>query len=167
MSKQETYFAGGCFWCVEAIFQRINGVISVMPGYCNGNGEMPDYQKVCTGTTGYAEVIKIVFDEDVVSFNELLKIFFATHDATTLNKQGADVGTQYRSGIFYINNIQQQQTQDYIKSLVNHNKITTEVAKLDNFYKAESYHKNYFNNNKSQPYCEMVISPKIKKYFNE
>ncbi len=167
MSKQEIYFAGGCFWCVEAIFQRINGVLNVISGYCNGNNEAPNYQKVCTGTTGYAEVVKIVFDEDIVSFNELLKIFFITHDATTLNKQGADIGTQYRSGIFYINEEQKLQAQDYIKSLVNAHKITTEVTKLTNFYQAEDYHKNYFNNNQSQSYCQIVIAPKISKYFNE
>ena len=162
---QTAYFAGGCFWCVEAIFQRINGVTHVTSGYCNGTTIDPTYQDICTGSTGHAEVVKIEFDEDQLEFEKLLKVFFATHDATTLNQQGNDRGTQYRSAVFYVSNEQQQQAKQLIQKLGDN--IVTEVTKLDVFYPAENYHQNYFNNNQNQPYCQMLIAPKLDKYFNQ
>ena len=162
---ETAYFAGGCFWCVEAIFQRINGVTHVTSGYCNGTTIDPTYQDICTGSTGHAEVVKIEFDEDQVEFEKLLKVFFATHDATTLNQQGNDRGTQYRSAVFYVSNEQQQQAKQSIQKLGDN--IVTEVTKLDVFYPAENYHQNYFNNNQNQPYCQMLIAPKLSKYFNQ
>ena len=160
---QTAYFAGGCFWCVEAIFQRIDGVTSVESGYCNGSTKNPTYQDICTGTSGYAEVVKIEFDESLVSFKDLLQVFFATHDATTLNQQGNDKGTQYRSAVFYTNNEQQAQAKQFVDKLGDN--IVTEVSALAVFYPAEDYHQNYFNNNPSQPYCAMLIKPKLDKYF--
>ncbi|MCS5586014.1 MAG: peptide-methionine (S)-S-oxide reductase MsrA, partial [Gammaproteobacteria bacterium] len=146
---QTAYFAGGCFWCVEAIFQRIDGVTSVESGYCNGSTKNPTYQDICTGTSGYAEVVKIEFDKGLVSFKDLLQVFFATHDATTLNQQGNDKGTQYRSAVFYTNNEQQTQAKQFVDKLGDN--IVTEVSALAVFYPAEDYHQNYFNNNPSQP----------------
>ena len=162
---ETAYFAGGCFWCVEAIFQRINGVTHVTSGYCNGTTIDPTYQDICTGSTGHAEVVKIEFDEDQVEFEKLLKVFFATHDATTLNQQGNDRGTQYRSAVFYVSDEQQQQAKQLIQKLGDN--VVTEVTKLDVFYPAEDYHQNYFNNNQNQPYCQMLIAPKLAKYFNQ
>jgi peptide-methionine (S)-S-oxide reductase len=162
---QTAYFAGGCFWCVEAIFQRINGVTHVTSGYCNGTTIDPTYQDICTGSTGHAEVVKIEFDEDQLEFEKLLKVFFATHDATMLNQQGNDRGTQYRSAVFYVSNEQQQQAKQLIQKLGDN--VVTEVTKLDVFYPAENYHQNYFNNNQNQPYCQMLIAPKLDKYFNQ
>lgn len=159
------YFAAGCFWCVEAVFQRVTGVLGVKSGYCNGSAKNPTYQQVCAGVTGHAEVVEVVFDSDVVSFLELLAVFFKTHDPTTKNRQGADVGTQYRSAIFYIDEKQKRQALDYIASSNNADKITTEVTKLDIFYPAEDYHQNYYNQNQQAPYCQMVIVPKLAKYF--
>jgi len=161
---ETAYFAGGCFWCVEAIFQRINGVTHVTSGYCNGTTIDPTYQDICTGSTGHAEVVKIEFDKDQVEFEKLLKVFFATHDATTLNQQGNDRGTQYRSAVFYVSDEQQQQAKQLIQKLGDN--VVTEVTKLDVFYPAEDYHQNYFNNNQNQPYCQMLIAPKLDKYFN-
>lgn len=160
---QTAYFAGGCFWCVEAVFQRINGVTSVKSGYCNGSTQNPTYQDICTGATGHAEVVKIEFDESVVSFEDLLQVFFATHDATTLNQQGNDKGTQYRSAVFYANTKQQAQAKQFIEKLGDN--IVTEVTKIAVFYPAEDYHQNYYNNNPNQPYCAMLITPKLDKYF--
>ncbi len=162
---QIAYFAGGCFWCVEAIFQHIEGVIKLASGYCNGNTVDPTYQDICTGTTGHAEVVEIEFDESRVSFKTLLNVFFETHDPTTSNQQGNDCGTQYRSAIFYTNDEQQSQVIDMINQMSD--KIVTQVEKLDVFYLAENYHQNYFNNNSSQPYCQMLIAPKLAKYFNQ
>lgn len=162
---QIAYFAGGCFWCMEAVFQRVDGVLSVQSGYCNGTTKNPTYNDICTGTTGHAEVVKIEFDESQVKFYDLLKVFFATHDPTTLNRQGNDKGTQYRSAVFYINNEQKNQTTDMINSLGDN--VVTEVSELDQFYVAENYHQNYYNQNQYQPYCQMIITPKLKKYFNE
>lgn len=160
---QTAYFAGGCFWCVEAIFQRIKGVDSVVSGYCNGVVSRPTYQDICTGNTGYAEVVKIEFDEKQSSFEQLLTVFFATHNATTLNQQGNDKGTQYRSAVFYTNDDEKKQAQQFIQKLGGN--IVTEVTKLTKFYPAEDYHQNYFNNNQNQPYCQMVIMPKLAQYF--
>ena len=160
---QTTYFAGGCFWCVEAVFQRIQGVTLVESGYCNGSTIDPTYQDICTGSSGHAEVVKITFDETIVSFEDLLQVFFSTHDATTLNQQGNDKGTQYRSAVFYTNDEQQTQAKQFIEKLGDN--IVTEVTELDVFYTAEDYHQNYYNNNPSQPYCAMLITPKLDKYF--
>ena len=161
---QTAYFAGGCFWCVEAVFQRISGVVSVESGYCNGLTKNPTYADICTGSTQHAEVVKINFDESQLSFTQLLNVFFATHDATTLNQQGNDKGTQYRSAIFYENTEQKNLAQQYMQTLGDN--IVTEVSALDVFYPAESYHQNYFNNNPDQAYCRMLIKPKLNKYFS-
>lgn len=161
---QTAYFAGGCFWCVEAVFQRISGVAGVESGYCNGLTQNPTYADICTGLTGHAEVVKVNFDESQLSFTQLLQVFFATHDATTLNQQGNDKGTQYRSAIFYENIEQKNLAQQYMQTLGD--KIVTEVSALDVFYPAESYHQNYFNNNPDQAYCRMLITPKLNKYFS-
>ena len=161
---QIAYFAGGCFWCVEAVFQRIDGVLEVKSGYCNGSTINPTYPQICTGETGHAEVVEVKFDESMISFNDLLKVFFTTHDPTTLNQQGNDRGTQYRSAVFYINEAQKNQAESMIKELGE--QVVTEVTKLDTFYPAEDYHQNYFNNNPNQPYCVGLIAPKLAKYFN-
>lgn len=157
----------GCFWCVEAVFQRIEGVVFVESGYTNGHVKNPTYEQVCSGTTGHAEVARIYFDESKVSFREILEIFFKTHDPTTLNKQGNDIGTQYRSGIYY-HNEEQKKVAEEMKKLIDEsgiysNKVVTEIVKIDNFSVAEDYHQNYYNDNKNQPYCSFVISPKIDK----
>lgn len=164
-TNQTLYLAAGCFWCVEAIFDRIQGVVSLRSGYCNGQTSNPTYREICTGNTGHAEVIEVVFNPKILPINDLLEIFFATHDPTTLNRQGADVGTQYRSGIFYSSEAQKQAAQAYISTLNNASKITTELSPIAIFYPAEDYHQNYFNDNQSAPYCRAVIAPKIKKYF--
>lgn len=161
---QTAYFAGGCFWCVEAVFQRIAGVAQVQSGYCNGTTQNPTYQDICTGTTGHAEVVKIDFDESQVAFRQLLAVFFATHDATTLNQQGRDKGTQYRSAVFYIDDNQHTQTRQFIEKLGD--TIVTEISPLDTFYLAESYHQNYYNQHLDQPYCVGLITPKLQRYFN-
>ena len=168
-SLETAIFAGGCFWCTEAIFKRIKGVESVISGYSGGEIENPTYEKVCSGTTGHAEAIQIEFDPKIISFEKLLEIFFNLHDPTTLNRQGADVGTQYRSAIFY--HSQQQKTEaEKVKSKVQKDyqeKIITEIAPFSNFYKAENYHQNYFENNKNAPYCQVVIDPKIQKLYKD
>ncbi len=160
---QIVYFAGGCFWCVEAVFQHTVGVVNTTSGYCNGATKNPTYQDICTGTTGHAEVVMIEFDEAIVSFDQLLKVFFDTHDPTMLNQQGNDRGTQYRSAVFYTNNDQQTQVKQFVEKLGDD--IVTEVSELDVFYPAENYHQNYYNNNQNQPYCAMLITPKLDKYF--
>jgi len=159
---QTAYFAGGCFWCVEAIFQRIDGVKELINGYCNGLTQNPTYEEVCSGQSGHAEVLKIEFDEQQISFADLLDIFVETHDPTSLNQQGADRGTQYRSAVFYTDLNQRDQAVSVINSIPD---AVTEISALDVFYPAESYHQNYYNNNPDQPYCQLVILPKIDKYF--
>ena len=159
---QTAYLAGGCFWCVEAIFQRVNGVKELKNGYCNGSTQNPTYEAICTGQTGHAEVLKIDYDESIVSFESLLEVFVETHNPMTLNQQGADKGTQYRSAIFYINDSQKQVATSVIGNIKG---AVTEITELDVFYPAEAYHQDYFNNNANQPYCQMVILPKINKYF--
>ena len=161
---ETAYLAGGCFWCVEAIFQRINGITDLKSGYCNGSTQNPSYESICTGQTGHAEVVKIEFDESIVSFEELLEVFIATHDPKSLNQQGADKGTQYRSAIFYVNDSQREIATSVIENIRG---AVTEITELDVFYPAESYHQNYFNDNLNQPYCQMVILPKIQKYFRD
>lgn len=160
-------FAGGCFWCTEAVFLQIDGVKSVLPGYIGGTTINPTYEEISTGKTGHAEAIEITFDPKKVSFGELLEIFFATHDPTTLNRQGADVGTQYRSEVFYHNELQKQITEDYIALMNTENTfgkpLVTAVSKAPKFYEAEDYHKNYYSRNTNQSYCTYVITPKIEK----
>ena len=159
---QTAYFAGGCFWCVEAIFQRVNGVKELTNGYCNGSTQNPTYEEVCSGQSGHAEVLKIEFDEQQISFSDLLEVFVETHDPTSLNQQGADRGTQYRSAVFYIDSVQRDLAVSLISSIPD---AVTEISPLDVFYAAESYHQNYYNNNPNQSYCQLVILPKIDKYF--
>lgn len=164
-------FAGGCFWCTEAIFKRLKGVSSVISGYTGGIIENPTYEQVCAGKSGYAEAIQITFDPQIISFKTLLDIFWHTHNPTTLNQQGADIGTQYRSAIFYHNDIQKQNALDsknmLEKSKVYSNPIVTKIEPFTKFYPAESYHKDYFDQNTSTPYCQIVIDPKIRKLIKE
>ena len=159
---QTAYLAGGCFWCVEAIFQRVNGVKQLENGYCNGATQNPSYEAICSGQTGHAEVLRVEYDESVVSYESLLEVFVETHDPTSLNQQGADKGTQYRSAIFYTDDSQRLIATSVIGNIKG---AVTEITKLDVFYPAEGYHQNYYNNNSNQPYCKMVILPKINKYF--
>ncbi len=165
-AENETVVLGaGCFWCVEAIYERIDGVVSVEAGYANGHTENPTYEDVCNGNTGYAEVARIAFDPQKVSFAEILDIFWKAHDPTTLNRQGADVGTQYRSGIYFQSEIQKEIAEKSLSNAQNafKNKIVTEIEPLKNYYIAEDYHQNYYDNNKNAPYCSFVIAPKLKK----
>ncbi len=157
--------AGGCFWCTEAIFKDLKGVNSVIPGYSGGNVENPSYQDVCTGETGHAESVQIDFDKKIISFETLLEVFFKLHDPTTLNKQGADEGTQYRSAIFYTDEKQKEIAEKAIKKAQNDykNKIVTEVTEFKNFYPADPSHKDYYFKHRNQPYCMLVIDPKINK----
>lgn len=159
---------GGCYWCVEAVYENLDGVKSVVSGFAGGNIANPTYEEVCTGTTGHAEVVQITYDKNVTDINEIFKVFFTVHDPTTLNRQGADVGTQYRSVIFYKNDEQRKAAQSIIaelnKAKVYNNPIVTKVEPFKAFYKAEDDHQNYYANNKNQPYCRMVIQPKIEKF---
>jgi peptide-methionine (S)-S-oxide reductase len=160
-------FAGGCFWCTEAVFLELAGVKKVVSGYIGGNTVNPTYKDICNGDTGHAEATEITFDPNEISFGELLEIFFATHDPTTLNRQGNDVGTQYRSEIFYHNPTQKQLSEDYIALMTRENTfgkpIVTKISAASKFYEAEEYHQNYYNQNKTQGYCSYVITPKIEK----
>jgi peptide-methionine (S)-S-oxide reductase len=175
MNKNETAkldtatFGEGCFWCTEAIFQRLKGVISATSGYSGGTVANPSYEEVCTGNTGHAEVTQVVYDPKVISYDELLKVFWKTHDPTTLNRQGADVGTQYRSVIFYHNEAQKERAEHYkaeldLSGAFGDKPIVTEIAPFKNFYKAEDYHQDYYNNNPNKPYCTLVIAPKLDKF---
>ncbi|NOR27066.1 MAG: peptide-methionine (S)-S-oxide reductase MsrA [Lutibacter sp.] len=163
--------ANGCFWCTEAIFQRLKGVESVASGYSGGIIKNPTYEEITTGTTGHAEVIQITFNPTIITFQEILDVFFSTHNPTTLNKQGYDRGTQYRSAIFYHSEVQKNTSEEFIKSLseanVFDNLIVTEVTKFDVFYIAEEYHQNYYNNNKTKGYCTAVINPKLDKFIKK
>ncbi|MGA1198940.1 MAG: peptide-methionine (S)-S-oxide reductase MsrA [Candidatus Latescibacterota bacterium] len=158
----------GCFWCVEAVFQDVKGVHKVESGYTGGHVENPTYKQICTGTTGHAEVAQITFDPTVISFEDILMIFWHTHDPTTLNRQGNDAGTQYRSAIFYHNEKQKEIAEkskaETEASDLWPNPIVTEITLLDVYYPAEDYHQNYFNNNPYQPYCMMVVNPKVQKF---
>jgi peptide-methionine (S)-S-oxide reductase len=160
--------AGGCFWCLEAVFDELDGVLEVESGYAGGQVPNPTYRQVCAGTTGHAEVVQITYDPQVISFRELLDVFFTIHDPTTLNRQGNDVGTQYRSAIFYHTPEQKQVAIEAIAALTAAgtwpNKIVTEVAPLTGFYRAETYHQEYYRDNSAQPYCQIVISPKLAKF---
>ena len=161
-------FGGGCFWCTEAIFEQLKGVLKVESGYSGGSVKKPSYKEVCTGNTGHAEVIHITYNPKEISFTDLLDVFFNTHNPTTLNRQGADVGTQYRSAVFYHNKEQKDAANAMINALdksgVFDDKIVTEVTEFDTFYPAENYHQDYYNNNKTQGYCQMVINPKLQKF---
>ena len=165
--KEKATFAGGCFWCTEAVFQRIRGIESVIPGYTGGFIKNPPYREVCSGRTGHAEAVQITFDTDKTDFKTLLAVFFATHDPTTLNRQGNDVGSQYRSGVFYHSDYQRTATKNYIIELeekkVFTKPIVTEVVPFDIFYIAEVEHHEYYSLNKDQPYCQYVIAPKLEK----
>jgi len=164
-------FGAGCFWCVEAIFLQLDGVSAVVSGYTGGNSKNPTYKEICTGKTNHAEVCKIIYDSDIISFTELLKVFFESHNPTTLNKQGTDIGTQYRSSIFYVNDTQKKLAEKYKNTLNKSDEfkgsIITEIEKLDVFYKAEEYHQNYYKNNPNQPYCNFVIKPKLDKFLKK
>lgn len=159
--------AGGCFWCTEALFLELKGVKKVVSGYTGGTVKNPTYKEVCTGTTGHAEAIEITFDPKEISYEDILEVFFATHDPTTLNRQGADVGTQYRSEIFYHDEVQHKAAMNFIKLLNDQNiygkNVVTKVSPAVTFYPAEDYHQDYYNQNKSQPYCMAVINPKLEK----
>jgi len=171
MNQTEThkaYFGGGCFWCTEAIFQKLKGVLSVKPGYAGGTTEKPTYEEVCMGNTGHAEVIEVTYDPTIISYLTLLDVFFHTHNPTTRNMQGRDVGSQYRSIILYTSPDQQKEAEEYIQKLNADkeypNPIVTEVAPLTMFYEAEEYHKNYYTKNPNNAYCSYVITPKISEF---
>jgi peptide-methionine (S)-S-oxide reductase len=167
-ATEKATFGAGCFWCVEAIFAELKGVESVTPGYAGGNVKNPTYKEVCDGTTGHAEVAQVVYDPSVISYDELLEVFWKTHDPTTLNRQGADVGTQYRSVVFYHSEDQKEKAEYYKQKLEESgawdNPIVTEIEALDIFYEAEDYHNDYYQNNPDQGYCRYVIQPKLSKF---
>jgi len=159
---------GGCFWCTEAVYKELKGVVDVVPGYSGGNIKNPAYREVCTGRTGHAEVVQVTYDPEVVSYKEILEVFFMTHDPTTLNRQGNDVGTQYRSAVFYHDEYQKETAEEVIRHFEKENiynqPIVTEVAPFETFYKAEDYHKDYFERNEDQPYCQFIVAPKVAKF---
>jgi len=160
-------FGGGCFWCTEAVLKMLKGVVAVDPGYAGGTVANPTYEDVCTGTTGHAEAVRIEFDPSIITYDDLLSVFFATHDPTTLNRQGNDVGTQYRSIVLAANEAQKATAERYIvdleKSHPGGDPIVTEVVMLEKFWPAENYHKDYYANNQDKPYCQVIITPKVKK----
>jgi peptide-methionine (S)-S-oxide reductase len=167
LTLESATFAGGCFWCVEAAFLRLRGVESVVPGYAGGHAENPSYETVCTGTTGHAEVVRIVYDPEQIGFTDLLAVFFTVHDPTTLNRQGNDTGSQYRSAVFYHDAAQEQAARQMVAELeqekVWSDPIVTEIAPLKNYHEAERYHHNYYALHADQPYCQAVIPPKLAK----
>ena len=168
MNLDTATLGAGCFWCVEAVFQELKGVQSVQSGYAGGFVKNPSYKEVCNGTTGHAEVAQIVYDADVLKFEEILEVFWKTHDPTTLNRQGNDTGTQYRSSIFYHNDEQKEKAEFYLKQIDESgaypDPIVTTIEELTEFYVAEDYHQDYFKNNSLQPYCTFVIQPKLEKF---
>ena len=168
-TQTETIVLGsGCFWCTEAVFDRVRGVLDVESGYSNGQTPNPSYEQVCTGRTGHAEVVKVVFDPEEISLHEILEIFFVMHDPTTLNRQGNDVGTQYRSGIYYTNEGQKQVAEEVIREIADsktyRSPVVTELQPLANYSAAEAYHQDYFLNNPNQGYCAFVVGPKVEKF---
>lgn len=167
---EKATFGAGCFWCIEAVFQQLKGVENVVSGYTGGHIKNPTYEEVCSGATGHAEVAQITYNPKIISFEDLLEVFFNTHDPTTLNKQGGDVGTQYRSAIFYHNEAQKELAELYIKKINESNTfkdpVVTEVTPLKEFYIAEENHQNFYNRNTSQPYCSYVVRPKVEKMKN-
>ena len=171
-TKTETAdLAGGCFWCTEAVFSGLRGVHRVVPGYSGGSVKNPTYEQVCTGRTGHAETVEITFDPDVVSYRDVLRIFFTTHDPTTLNRQGNDVGTQYRSAVFYRDERQRQIAEEVVRELaaagVWRKKIVTEIVPFTAFFPAEEYHWNYYRRNPEKGYCQIVIAPKVAKFRHQ
>jgi peptide-methionine (S)-S-oxide reductase len=168
MMTQLATLGGGCFWCLEAVYQELQGVEKVVSGYAGGSVPDPSYRQVCTGNTGHVEVVQLSFDPEQISFREILEVFFTIHDPTTLNRQGADVGTQYRSAIFYHDESQRQIAEEMIAELdaadIWPHPIVTELSPLDVFYEAEDYHQDYYQQNGNQPYCRIVISPKVAKF---
>lgn len=164
-------FGGGCFWCLEAVFSRVKGVVKVVPGYAGGTTENPTYEQVCSGRTGHAEVVRIEYDESATTFRNLLEVFFEAHDPTTPNRQGADIGSQYRSIVLAANQAQENEVRGYIGLLENTGKfrgpIVTEIQILNTFYPAESYHHDYYSHHSDQPYCKAVIATKLAKLFRE
>jgi peptide-methionine (S)-S-oxide reductase len=169
MKLERATLAGGCFWCLEAVYDGLKGVVSVESGYSNGtSGPNPTYQQVCSGNTGYAEVVRVTYDADVITFDQLLDVFFTIHDPTTLNRQGADVGTQYRSAIFYHDEAQHQAAEAKVRALTEAGiwsaPIVTEIAPVAAYYEAEAYHQEYFANNPNQGYCRVVVAPKVAKF---
>ena len=167
MSETElATFGGGCFWCVEAVFDELSGVESVTSGYAGGHVEEPTYEEVCSGTTGHAEVVQVAYDPDVVSYRDLLEVFFAVHDPTTEDREGPDVGSQYRSAVYYHDGEQREAVEAYVAELEErgvYDGIVTEIAPLDAFYEAEEYHQDYYQKNPNQPYCAIQIPPKLEK----
>jgi peptide-methionine (S)-S-oxide reductase len=165
---QVATLAGGCFWCLEAVFDELKGVISVESGYSGGHVSNPSYKQVCSGMTGHAEAVQVSFDPGLIAFKDILKVFFTIHDPTTLNRQGADVGSQYRSAIFYHDEEQKRVAEEVIREIsqagIWDNSIVTEVTEFDKFYLAEDYHQEYFSNNPYQPYCMAVVAPKVLKF---
>lgn len=165
---QQAIFGGGCFWCIEAVFQRVQGVESAVSGYMGGVNPNPTYKQVCNGDTGHVEVVKISFNPEQVSYRELLDIFFTVHDPTTLNRQGNDAGTQYRSVIFFTSDEQRREAEEFISRLESskafNSPVVTTVEPATEFYQAEDYHQNYFNDNRYQPYCMFVVGPKVQKF---
>ena len=168
MSQEITTLAGGCFWCLEAVYDEVQGVTSVESGYMGGSLPNPNYKQVCGGDTGHAEVVQVTFDPAVISFRDLLEIFFVIHDPTTLNRQGNDMGTQYRSAIFYHSEEQKNTAQAIVKELTDQHAfpspIVTQIVPAEKFYIAEGYHQEYFRNNSTQPYCSFVVAPKLRKF---
>lgn len=166
--QKEATFGAGCFWCIEACFQELKGVLDVKPGYSGGHIKNPAYKEVCSGRTGHAEVARVIYDESIISFEELLEVFWFVHDPTTLNRQGNDIGDQYRSVIFYHDDSQKEVAESYKQKLTEENvwedPIVTLIEPINNFYPAEDYHKNYFNNNSDEPYCRAVVRPKVDKF---
>jgi peptide-methionine (S)-S-oxide reductase len=167
-STETIVLGGGCFWCTEAVFDRVQGVLDVESGYCNGQLVNPSYEQVCTGRTGHAEVVKLVFDPAQITLHEILEIFFVVHDPTTLNRQGNDVGTQYRSGIYYQDDAQKAVAEQVIREIGESKTyrapVVTEVQRLANYSAAEAYHQDYFKNNPNQGYCAFVVGPKVEKF---
>jgi len=165
---EKATFGSGCFWCTEAVFERLKGISKVESGYSGGHSANPTYEEVCSGATGHAEVVQVTFDPGIIGYKELLEVFWKTHDPTTLNRQGNDIGTQYRSVIFYHNENQKELAGKYKKELdeagIYDKPIVTEISRFENFYPAEKYHQNYYDNNPAQPYCGFVITPKLEKF---
>ena len=167
-NEQTAYFGGGCFWCIEAVFNRLRGVKQAVSGYMGGHVDKPTYRQVCNGDTGHVEVVKVTFDPSEITFRDLLEVFFSMHDPTTLNRQGNDVGDQYRSVIFYTSDEQEREAEETIAALTESKAfpepIVTAVEPATTFFEAEGYHQEYFDNNRTQPYCQFVIAPKLKKF---
>ncbi len=169
MKEERALIGGGCFWCIEAVYHKVNGVKQALSGYAGGRRPNPSYESVCSGATGHAEVVEVVFDAEIISYQEILEIFFAIHNPTTLNAQGADKGTQYRSVIFYYNDEQRKQADEVINAVQQQwrDPVVTELSPAPEFYAAEAYHQHYYARNRTQGYCQVVIAPKLQKFMTE